>query len=218
MSLPRRVSRRAAAVGGRRLGTAPRPSPRVVGCPQRARKRAPEHERRGAVGVRRGEEDAHGRSLDDAEQRRSRRAGRVHHRAKIVHALLERRCAGDVIGHSGSALVEEDQTSELRELEESLRHRRNRPAELDVGDEPGDEDEIEGAVADDLVGDRYVSAPRVVRLRPHARSLTARRAANAAGGVGVLERSRSRAKLHAECDAHPRRRRTAVVTHRGGSR
>jgi len=39
------------------------------------------------------------------------------------------------------------------------------PDQLDVGGEPGDDDEVEVAVAEDLIGDVYVAAARVPGLR-----------------------------------------------------
>jgi hypothetical protein len=40
------------------------------------------------------------------------------------------------------------------------------PDELDVRDEPGDEDDVELALAEDLVGDVDLAASGVPRLRP----------------------------------------------------
>jgi hypothetical protein len=40
------------------------------------------------------------------------------------------------------------------------------PDQLDVGGEPGDDDEVERAFAEDLVGDVDVAASRVLGLRP----------------------------------------------------
>jgi hypothetical protein len=41
---------------------------------------------------------------------------------------------------------------------------RHLPAREQVGERPSDEDEVDGAVADDLIGDRDVAASRVVDI------------------------------------------------------
>jgi hypothetical protein len=65
-----------------------------------------------------------------------------------------------------SAPVEGDDT---RERGKSFKHPCRRlvlPDQLDVGGEPGHDDEIELAATEDLVGDVHVAAARVSGLRP----------------------------------------------------
>ena len=69
------------------------------------------------------------------------------------------------IGEPGPALVEEDQPREGREPAEEARVARLLPRQLEVGDPARDKDEVERAVADDLIGDVDVAAPGVARLR-----------------------------------------------------
>ena len=76
------------------------------------------------------------------------------------------------VGQPGAALVEEDQARERGEPLEEARAARLLPVQLEVGDEPGHEDQVDRAVADDLVGDVDVAALRVAGLGeswPHER-------------------------------------------------
>ena len=99
------------------------------------------------------------------------RAGRVHHRAHVVHPRLEVRDPGDAIRRAGAALVEDDQPAERRRSARRTRRAPVLPEQLDVRDAPGHVDEVERPVADDLVGDADVAAPRVARLGLHGPSL-----------------------------------------------
>jgi hypothetical protein len=67
----------------------------------------------------------------------------------------------------GRALVEDDQPRERREAGEEVGKVRLLPGDLDVRDEPGNQDEIDRAIADDLRGDADVAALRVPGFRPH---------------------------------------------------
>ena len=125
----------------------------VVGRPEDARVGADDDQRPNAIGIRRGEEDAHRTALRDTEQRRAIRADRIHHSAGVVHAGLERGSAGHRIGHAGSSLVETDQAREGRQSLIGRGHARDLPCELDVRCHRRDVHEIEGAVASDLVRD-----------------------------------------------------------------
>ena len=123
-----------------------------------------------ALGIGGGEQDAHRPALRESEQRGALRAGGVHHRADVVHAILQRRRRGDRVGKPRAALVEQDQPRERGELVEEARDPRVRPLQVQVRDEARHEHEVERTVADDLVGDVDLTALRVVGLRRHRRT------------------------------------------------
>ena len=68
----------------------------------------------------------------------------------------------DRIGQAGAALVEENQAREGRQPAEKPRERRLLPEIFEVRHPAHDEDEIDRAVAADLVGDVHVTAARVL--------------------------------------------------------
>ena len=92
--------------------------PREVRSPDEARLPLEQHERDDAFGIRRCEQDRHGRAVDVPEQSRALDAGRVHHRPDVVHPLLERRHAADAVGRARAALVEADDPHAIRQLAE----------------------------------------------------------------------------------------------------
>ena len=143
-------------------------SVRVVGGPEHPRVRADRDQRPHPLRIRGGEQDAHRAALGQAEQSRALRPDRVHHRADVVHARLQRRRAHGV-GHPLSSLVEADEAAERRELRQEVGVVGNRPRELDVRGERRDVDDVERAVAGDLIRDRDVAAARVASLGLHPR-------------------------------------------------
>ena len=60
---------------------------------------------RGAVGIGRGEQRAHGCPFGNTQQHGPPRTGRVHHRPDIVHARFEREGVGDAVRTTQAALV-----------------------------------------------------------------------------------------------------------------
>ena len=106
-------------------------------------------------GVGRGEEKFHRPALGKAHESRPLRAGGVHHRADVVHPLLESRelVYGYRIPESGASLVPENETSEGGEPAKEAGGRRLLPDELEVGDPAMEKDQIERALAKHLVGD-----------------------------------------------------------------
>src|SRR5437764_9113087 len=66
----------------------------------------------------------------------------------------------------GPGLVEGDHAGERRQSTDRARKSRLLECRLDVGDEAGDRDEVEGAVAEDAVGDAQPTALRVGDLGP----------------------------------------------------
>ena len=150
-----------------------------------------EDERARPLGVRGGEEDAHRPALREAEQRRPLAAGGVHHRPNVVHARLEvgqsARPVGQPVPRLSKRIRRENDASRSRKCA----MRRVLPVELEVGDEPGHEHEVERALADHLVGDVDVAALRVA-------SSQARRRHRASTSP---ERPSARAHLLLEVDA-----------------
>ena len=143
------------------------PAPRVVRRPHRARETAPKNEGCGALGIRRGEEQTHGRAFRDAEHGRAARADCIHDSAQVVHPRLERRRPGNAVRHAGSALVEQEEPREGAELLEPASEGRHVPPELDVRDEAGHVDEVERPAPEHLVGDGDFSAPCVQGFGTH---------------------------------------------------
>jgi hypothetical protein len=132
---------------------------------RRARHPAPANERLRAVRVGRREEDAHRDSFGRPQQGGPLGAGGIHDGPNVVHALLERRRLRHRIRQPGPAPVEGDHSRELREALEHARPRLRLPYELDVVDEASDDDQVEVALAEHLVGDVDVAASGVLRLR-----------------------------------------------------
>ena len=67
--------------------------------------------------------------------------------------------------------VKPDQPAERAQFAKKVPEGWKPPLQLHVGDEAGDEDEVERAVPGDLIGDMHVAAQRVPRLRPHGNIL-----------------------------------------------
>jgi hypothetical protein len=121
------------------------------------------------------EEDAQIAAFGRAEDGCAFRANRVEDGAHVVHSLLERResIVGHAVGEARSTLVEQDQARERGEPVQEVRVLRDFPALLDVRDPPWDPDQVEGLVADDLVGDADLAASRITGLRLlHAQRLS----------------------------------------------
>src|SRR5207248_8493140 len=87
--------------------------------------------------------------------------------AEIVHALLERRVADVTVRKTRAALVEQDHPGEPREPTHPVAVKRILPREVDVRDPAGHDDEIERAIAYDLVGDVDVTALGVAGVSSH---------------------------------------------------
>ena len=152
-----------------RLGVGRADPARIVVAPREPRVGVEQEERCGSLGVCRGEQEMHRPRLRGPEERGPCRAGRVHHRSYVVHALVER---GELIERhgireSGAALVEEDQAAERRKPTEEPGDARLLPEVLDVGDPAMNEYEVDRALARDLVRDVDVSALRVFRFGNH---------------------------------------------------
>jgi hypothetical protein len=119
-------------------------------------------------GMGRREERAHRPALGVPEERRPLGADGVHHRPDVVHPGLEVRQVGHAIREPGAPLVEEDQPREGRQPLEEPAARGLLPEDLEVRHPAGDEDEVPRRIAQHLVGDVDVAAPRVPRRRCHS--------------------------------------------------
>jgi hypothetical protein len=136
-----------------------------VSHPFRRQVRAVEHNGRRSGWIRGGKESGHRGTLRIAEQGCAFRTCRIHDCAYIVHARLEIRDTAHAVRNSGPALVEDDQSAKGPKTAVEAREARLLPAVVDVGHEARHEDQVEGPVADDLVGDVDVAALGVARLR-----------------------------------------------------
>ena len=93
----------------------------------------------------------------------------VHHRADVVHPRLECGHARDAVGQAGPAFVEHEESSVLGESEDVPDEERLLPRRQEVARYPSDEHEVHGTLADDLVRDVQIAAPRIPRLGKHDR-------------------------------------------------
>src|SRR5262245_36311678 len=82
----------------------------------------------------------------------------------------------NTFGETNAPLVEHDQPRERSKAIEEMAGVRMIPPELHIGRAPANEDDVERAVADDLVGDVDVAALREPRLGLHAGQLAPARA------------------------------------------
>ena len=150
---------------------AARGKPRELGRAHQARRGVDQHEPVRALRIGGGEEHGERTALTESANDGPVRAGSVHHRPDVVHARLERRVAGDAVGHARAALVEQKQTPQLHQPDEEAHNRRVLPAQLDVVREARDPDEVELSFADHLVCDVDFAAHRILRFRLHRHSL-----------------------------------------------
>jgi len=149
-----------------------RPAPGIVRRPQPSRKSAAHDERGRTLWICSREQDRHRRTFREAVERSPTRPDRVHDRANIVHTCLERGRSAHRIGHACAPFVEPNQPAERAEPLEKWPESQHLPVELKVGHVPGHENEIEGPVASDLVGDVHIATLRIPKFRhPHAESL-----------------------------------------------
>src|SRR6185369_3367754 len=103
-----------------------RRSPRILGIANPLSVRANHHERQRLLRIRRREQTAHWATFRHADQRRTLRTNRIHHRAHVVHPLLECRqlIDGNAIGKSRASFVKKYQTRKRRESQQEARKAR----------------------------------------------------------------------------------------------
>ncbi len=119
---------------------------------------------------RRGEQPRHRTAPERAEQDGALGPSGVHHRPEVLHPVLHRRqrLGRHRVGQSGAGLVEQDQPRPLRQAVEEPREGWDVPREIEVRPRAGRQNQIEGALPDDLVRDVQVPRLRVSRPRIHA--------------------------------------------------
>ena len=122
-----------------------------------------------AVGVGGREHGARRSGLGDPEQRGPFAADRVHDGPQVVHPRLDREAARPV-GEADAAGVDDDQPAAFGQPLAELGEVRRLPERVQVREERK-EDEVGRPLADDLVGDRDVAAPRVADVG-HVHPLT----------------------------------------------
>ena len=125
-----------------------------------------EHQSECALGIRRGEQQAHRSAFGNRVERRPNGADRVDHRTNIVHPLLKgRRAARRNRIRDRAALVEQDDPTERRKALIERRVDRIFPEQLQVADPPRDGDEIERSVPENLKRDVCpVAGDRILNL------------------------------------------------------
>lgn len=146
-------------------------------------------ERARAAGISGREQNRHGSAFRGAKQGGALAADRIHHRAQVIHARFQRRemvCI-DAITQAGPALVEHDQARERGEPGHQMAEAGIFPVRIEIGNESGNENQIERSVADDLIGNADVAALGVTRFwkchRPTVRhDASVHAAAYATGG------------------------------------
>jgi hypothetical protein len=147
-----------------------------------------EDQRRRALGVGRGEQHRHDAAVEGSVDRRSFGPCVVEDGANVVHPFLERgqRLERDGIGQAHPSLVEDNDPAKRPEPAEELRHERKLPPALDVALPGTADNEIEGPLAEYLIGDVHISATREPRLgnvhRWQGAQAWSNRQASAAGG------------------------------------
>ena len=124
-----------------------------------------QHERGHPLRVHRREHGGDGPAVGDAQERGPLQAHGVHHRPDVIHAPLEGAGPEGAVGQAGAPLVQDDQPAEREEPFEERAGEDVLPVELDVRHEPGDEDQVDRSVPDDLVGDAQPIAGGELGLR-----------------------------------------------------
>jgi hypothetical protein len=148
-----------------------RDADRVIVCLDDAREGAPQDQRAHPLRVRRREQDAERPALGEPDHRRRFDAGGVGNGSEIVHAVGGRARTERAIRQPRAALVEEHQSPHAREALEVVAEEGDLPHELDIGDEPRDEQDVGRSAADDLIRDAEVAASGVTGFRDDARHL-----------------------------------------------
>lgn len=95
-----------------------------------------------ALGIGRGEQQAHGHALRDPEQRRSFGPRRIHYCADVVHPGLQVGQVGDAVGQTGSPLVEEDEPGEGGDSPECVLHEGVAGLVVEVRHPAGHQDQV----------------------------------------------------------------------------
>ena len=136
---------------------------------ERARERPEQDELVDVRRMARREQKRHRTSLRHAEERGARRSPRRGSRRAGRPCSPRASADGRAVRQPLAALVVEHERAEARQTLEEAPHRRVLDPDLEVRDEAGDEDELDGPVADDAVGDADPArCPRSESRRPCA--------------------------------------------------
>ncbi len=135
-----------------------------------------EHERRGPLGIGGGEQHGHRPAVEPRHDGRVLRADGVQDDPHVVGPLFPR---GQMVGRhrvrdAGPAPIEEDDPGERAEPFQEVAVSGPPLVLLEVREVARGQQEIDGTVADDLVGDVEITASRVPGLGFHRRSLPLR--------------------------------------------
>ena len=137
----------------------------VVGALQDTREGSPQHQRADSLGKSGREQDGERAAFGQANHHRLLDTGGVGDRSGVVHPVLGTSGTERPIRTTSSPLVEEYEPAKLREPGEEVSPFRDVPHQLDVRNEPRDEQQVERTIAHTLVGDAQLATLRVLRLR-----------------------------------------------------
>ena len=137
----------------------------------------------------RSKEDAHRATFGLAEKCRALRAGGIHDRAHVIHALFERRYPAVAVGQAGAPLVKTNHPAERAQPGVKSGGVWKIPMQLDIPDEPVDHDQIKRASAKYLIGDVNIAVFGVPGFRWRHRLLPV--CSEKATGVGRISEAQS---------------------------
>ena len=141
-------------------------APRVILGPGESSAAVDEDERRRPLRVGRGENEGHDRGADPRHEGRSLGADLVEDRPDVVDPLLDRGKASTAIGSDSPVPRLSKTMTRLNDASWFSRRARggNVPHGIDVAEPLVDEDEVDRAVAEDLVGDVQLTDAGIARL------------------------------------------------------
>ena len=140
---------------------------RVVRSPRHSGEAAIEHQRRRALGIGPRVQDAHRSAVALGDQRSPIAAGGVHDRLQVGDAVLQRqRVVGrQRVGHTGAAVIEQDEPRKRTEPLKGPRDQRLFPHDVEDHAFVRDEDDVQRPVPDHLKGDAGPPTGRIAGLR-----------------------------------------------------
>jgi hypothetical protein len=153
--------------GHQRVDAAHLGAGRIIGRPQRTRDAVDDHQASHPLGVIGRENESAHRGETRREDRRLLTPDRIHHRDRVLgpkpgadHVHRE-----DARREANSAWVEPDQSAERRKASVEPVHRRLGVDRVNRDERPGQREQIDRAIAEDLVGDVHVAALGVASPR-----------------------------------------------------
>ena len=137
--------------------------PRIVRRGNDPGEGAEQRERRDPLGIGGREHDRHRSTFRHPVERGAVEPGSVHHRADVVHPILDTAQAHAPVREPGASLVEHHRSRVFAALLELLRDREV-PHQVKVRDKSWNDHQVHGSVAIHGVRDREISALRVLHL------------------------------------------------------